>query len=169
MANTNISLSVNFFFFYRRTPNSAVGLDAAGLEEAAGGGLPDAYRGDGGSGGEGHVRDGGNVRIPIEAHTTLRQTLQGPSPRNRFPKVSGGRLGSVFVFGVLGTSLFARNYTFNLYFGANQLLRCVCLTGCSTRALFLLVLLVCDEPLVVDAVAHVMALCLGMHEAPAYH
>lgn len=60
-----------FLYPCRRTHNSAVGLDAAGVEEAAGGGLPDAYRGDGGPGGEGYVRDGRDVRLPIEAHATL--------------------------------------------------------------------------------------------------
>lgn len=99
----------------RRTRNPAVSPDAAGVEEAAGSGLPDADRGDGGPGGEGHVWDGRDVRVPIEAHATLRSPLQGPSPRHRFPKVRAGRQGSVYVlyifFGdiiVLRTNLFAQ-------------------------------------------------------------
>lgn len=52
-----------------------VGFGAAGVEEAAGGGLPHPYRGNGRPGGEANVRNRRDVRLPIEAHAALRHAL----------------------------------------------------------------------------------------------
>ena len=52
-----------------------VGFGAAGVEEAAGGGLPHSYRGDDQPGREANVRNRRDVRVPIEAHAALRHAL----------------------------------------------------------------------------------------------
>lgn len=52
-----------------------VGFGAAGVEEAAGGRLPNSYWGNGQPGGEEDLRNRRDVRLPIEAHAALRHAL----------------------------------------------------------------------------------------------
>ena len=84
-SNTPCGTTILYIYIY-----ADVDLCTARVEEAAGGGLLDAHRGNDRSGGEAHLGNGPDVRLPIEAHTPLRRPVQGPSQRDRLPEVSDG-------------------------------------------------------------------------------